>query len=54
MIDEAAVQRVRDLTYASTDGTEWEHNGHVPDEGEAECPGCWAEGIRRALDGTDR
>ena len=54
MIDEAAVQRVRDLTYASTDGTEWEHNGHAPDSGEAECPGCWAEGIRRALDGTVR
>lgn len=48
---EAAAQRVRDLTYASTDGTEWEHNGHAPAWGEAECPGCWVEGIRRALDG---
>lgn len=43
--------RVERLTYASDDGSEWEHNGHPPNEGEAECPGCWAADIRRALRG---
>lgn len=48
---EARIQAVRDALFASDDGTEYEHNGHRPTEGEPECPGCWVEGIRRALDG---
>lgn len=51
-IDAAArVERVRKLIYASDDGTKHEHNGHAAHEGEAECPGCWAADILRALDG---
>ena len=48
---EARIKAVERLAYAADDGTEYEHNGHDPAEGEAECPGCWALGIRRALDG---
>lgn len=48
---EARIKAVERLAYAADDGTEYEHNGHDPTEGEAECPGCWALGIRRALDG---
>lgn len=47
---EARIQDVRDVLLASDDGTEYEHNGHGAGEGEPECPGCWVEGIRRALD----
>ncbi len=46
----AAVERVRELTYASDDGTEYEHNYHMATEGEPECPACWAGSIRRALE----
>lgn len=54
-IDEmrAALDRVRALTYASDDGTEWEHI-HPPEEGEPECPACWAAGIRHAIEGDHR
>lgn len=45
------IQLVERLTYASNDGDEWEHNGHPPNGGEAECPGCWAADIRQALRG---
>lgn len=48
---EERIKAVERLTYASDDGTEYEHNGHGPAEGEPECPGCWSLGIRRALDG---
>ena len=48
---EARIEAVERLALAADDGTEYEHNGHDPTEGEAECPGCWALGIRRALDG---
>ena len=48
---EARIQAVRDTLSASDDGTEYDHNGHQPFEGEPECPGCWVEGIRRALEG---
>lgn len=48
---EARIKAVERLALAADDGTEYEHNGHDPAEGEAECPGCWALGIRRALDG---
>ena len=46
-------QRVLALSYANDDGAEYEHNGHAPNEGESECPGCWAAAIRRALDGGE-
>ena len=36
------------LTYQSDDGTEYEHTEGC--EGEAECPGCWAQDIRALLD----
>lgn len=49
---EARIQAVRGTLLASDDGTEYEHNGHRPAEGEPECPGCWAASILRALDGT--
>ena len=48
---DARIEAVERLALAADDGTEYEHNGHDPAEGEAECPGCWALGIRRALDG---
>ena len=50
--DRLAVQikAVRALTYASNDGTEYEHNGHTENEGEPECPACWVNSIRRALE----
>ncbi|APE10790.1 hypothetical protein BO226_17610 [Rhodococcus sp. 2G] len=47
----AALDRVRELTYASDDGTEYEHD-HPAGQGSPECPACWATAIRRALDGT--
>lgn len=40
--------RVEKLTYASDDGSEYEHD-HGTGDGHAECPACWAEDIRRAL-----
>ena len=50
-VRDARIKAVGRLALAADDGTEYEHNGHDPAEGEAECPGCWALGIRRALDG---
>ena len=50
-VRDARIKAVERLAYAVDDGTQYEHNGHDPAEGEAECPGCWALGIRRALDG---
>lgn len=44
--------RLELLALASDDGTEREHNGHAPHEGEAECPGCWAASIRDVLRGA--
>lgn len=41
-------QRLLQLTYASDDGTEYEHD-HAPGEGEPECPACWAADIRAVL-----
>ena len=46
----ATVERVREIAYASDDGTEYEH-GHGPLDGYPECPACWAADIRRALGG---
>jgi hypothetical protein len=40
------------LTYASDDGTEYEHE-HDPFDGFPECPACWVADIRRALGVTD-
>lgn len=48
---EAALERVRELTYASDDGLEYDHNGPASVCGEPECPACWAQAIRKALDG---
>lgn len=48
----AQVERVREVLFASDDGTEYEHDrDHGQAEGYPECPGCWVETIRRALDG---
>lgn len=44
---ETLCQALERMTYASDDGSEWEHNPGC--EGEAECPACWAQGIRAAL-----
>lgn len=44
---ETLCQALERMTYASDDGTEWEHNAGC--EGEADCPACWAEQIRTAL-----
>ena len=43
--------RVEAVTYASDDGTEYEHNDdrHGP-----ECPGCWVQTIRAALTSGDQ
>ena len=45
-------QQVRALTYASDDGSEYEHD-HGPLEGHDECPACWAADIRKVLDELD-
>ena len=50
-VRDARIRAVERLALAADDGTEYEHNGHPAHEGEAECPGCWALGIRNALDG---
>ena len=50
-VRDARVRAVERLALAADDGTEYEHNGHPAHEGEAECPGCWALGIRNALGG---
>lgn len=48
----AQVERVREALFASDDGTEHEHDrDHGQAEGSPDCPGCWVETIRRALDG---
>jgi hypothetical protein len=36
------------ITYASDDGTEFEHS-HPVDEGDPECPACWVQHIRQIL-----
>jgi hypothetical protein len=43
-------QKIRALTFASDDGSEYEHE-HGPADGYPECPACWAADIHRALDG---
>lgn len=43
------VAAVRELTYASDDGTEFVHLGHESG-GEPDCPACWAADIRKALE----
>ena len=50
-VRDARIRAVERLALAADDGTEYEHNGHPAHEGEAECPGCWALGIRNALGG---
>lgn len=50
--DTALREAVVALTYASDDGTEYEHNGHADWEGEPECPGCWAKSLRALLNPT--
>jgi hypothetical protein len=45
--------RVLALAYASDDGSEYEHDHGIGD-GHDECPACWAEDIRRALNGDNR
>lgn len=44
----AAIDRVLAGTYRSSDGTEWTHL-HPDDEGEPNCPKCWATMIRQAV-----
>lgn len=44
---------IRELTYASDDGSEFEHD-HGRMEGYPECPACWADGILAILDGTNQ
>ena len=46
---QAQVERVRDALLASDDGTEHEHEDGC--KGQATCPACWVDTIRRALDG---
>lgn len=42
--------RIMALTFASDDGTEWEHEGHpFPTGGQPDCPACWAKSIRAVL-----
>ncbi|UOK18044.1 hypothetical protein QLQ75_gp50 [Gordonia phage Santhid] len=48
----AALARVEALTYASDDGSEWEHNPRC--QGEPDCPACWAAAIRWALNEENR
>lgn len=45
----ATLARVERLTFMDDDGSEWQHTEHYEDEGEPECPACWAESIRTAL-----
>ena len=45
----AKVARVEALTYATDDGTEYEHD-HDAIDGYPECPACWAHTIRAALE----
>ena len=40
-----ALIRISDMAL-DTDGNNYEHNGHHPWEGEAECPGCWGMGLQ--------
>ena len=47
----AQVERVRELTYESDDGTRYGCDGHSPGVGYAECPGCWSDAIETALGG---
>ena len=47
----AQVERVRELTYESDDGTRYGHDGHSPIAGYAECPGCWSDAIETVLGG---
>ena len=49
----AQVERVRELTYESDDGTRYGHDGHSPIAGYSECPGCWSDDILAVLDGAD-
>lgn len=48
---EAALKRVRALTYADTSGSEWVHVHDDPKADSWECAACWAADLRRALDG---
>lgn len=43
------VNRLLNLTYASDDGTEYEHVAGC--EGQDDCPACWVATIRQAVDG---
>ena len=45
----AALRRVLDLTYASDDGSEWEHDEGC--DGQSCCARCWADDILAALAG---
>lgn len=45
-----ALEDVLALTYASDDGSEYSHHGHSPILGEPECPACWADSIRTAIE----
>jgi hypothetical protein len=44
------LNKVRALTFASDDGVEWHHTEHDEDEGEPDCPACWAASIRAIFD----
>lgn len=41
--------RLLRLCYASSDGTEYEHDDHGPAGGDSGCPACWAADIRAVL-----
>lgn len=47
---EARLERVTALAVASDDGSEYEHDHGIGD-GHDQCPGCWAEDIRKAVSG---
>lgn len=47
-----AIERVRALEFSSDDGSLWEDAPEHEDcGGSSDCPGCWAQSIRRAIEG---
>ncbi len=48
----SVLQNVRKLTL-DNDGVQYFHTLHPASEGEAECPGCWAQDILNALQGGE-
>lgn len=42
-------ERVREMAHIE----DWPHSRHSPNEGEPECPGCWAADIHQVCDQID-